>query len=1204
MKNTHHGMFKYPGIIFLWIFFSFVSICIPAEESKAKFDFEYGEKLIQEGFYDLAVIHFRKFLQDYPTSPQSAQAQWQLAQALFQNHQYEEAKGEYLRYVLSYPTAPDLDLAQFRIGECFEKTGQLTSAMHAYRMVYVLYPKSPLAWNGLYMQAFLALKVDSLEIAESTLQLLLANNPPSPLRAKATILLSDVYEKSQHDEKAIALLSTIASGSFQGEEIKALLKLGKILEKMGDWEKSRGHYLQASTRAKAPEEKQEALFHLGRMHQRFGDFQKAIEAFRECIQIQANSVWAHQARRFWANIEQERGDYASSLRLLEALPPDFRQGDFWIEMGKCFEKLGADSNAIAMYTKACSDSNPVPVQKQAILSLARVYRKKQAFSSAYEEYNTYLNRFPEDPVNAWILLTNLRLALEKLGYGEQGLVILERFWQKFPERVQTAEAQYRYARFLEKMERVEEAKPWYNRIVQKFGGTVWADSAQEQLRKLAFFNPGGSSQFFNVLLPWIAQGVADSLQARLYWELGRFALEHAKCAREALYYLSEAKNRGFQTDSLYWTLAKTYAFLSESENQLHFIDSSDVYLALLKKQFPQSPLIALGENLHILHQMKRDSSFFPSQIPEGMDPSFLFFIGLRAEKKKAFSYAILCFDRIQKEFSNSPFSESALFRKARCHYYLNEWNKADSLFALYLKHYSNGIYRPDVLWYRAKLNQNATQNATAFLEEIQSRFPFASIADSARSLLTDLYIQNHQFEKALEVLQNSFFLDSLRTLVYEMELGESYRSQRKAILRKWAQLYLEKGEIQKAKRTVFRYLEENANASDRLWAWRLLSQIAQANGNEEQTTFFLEQLVREFPSDTSYTVLGQWYLKQKKYKEAIPILSDALKMASSLDQKAKAHAELICAFLGADQISEAESQIKAFDAEYKKLENYKLLKGKIELERGRAFLRDKTFPLAEECFRNVMNRYSTLEADAELELARLYVITNKTEKAMEILSEMIKKYANHPILSRVYLTLGDYYIQINQPENAIPALKKALSDSVDPEVSAISARYLIKIYDALQMYDAGIALAKWYISKFPYAEDRFQKLIQIGLFYFELKEYPRAIAHFQKILPLADSETEAEIQYWIGKSYFEMGQYQEAAYEFLKVKYQCAATKLPWAATALYEAGIGYLRLQKFELAKLLFQKIVQTEGATSDLGRIAQQKILELESKKNDSLL
>jgi len=58
---------------------------------------------------------------------------------------------------------------------------------------------------------------------------------------------------------------------------------------------------------------------------------------------------------------------------------------------------------------------------------------------------------------------------------------------------------------------------------------------------------------------------------------------------------------------------------------------------------------------------------------------------------------------------------------------------------------------------------------------------------------------------------------------------------------------------------------------------------------------------------------------------------------------------------------------------------------------------------------------------------------------------------------------------------------------------------------------------------------------------FNLKDFILAANHLQSIMPEADFETEAEIQYWIGKSYYEMGHFEKAIYEFLKVKIESHA---------------------------------------------------------------
>jgi tetratricopeptide (TPR) repeat protein len=205
---------------------------------------------------------------------------------------------------------------------------------------------------------------------------------------------------------------------------------------------------------------------------------------------------------------------------------------------------------------------------------------------------------------------------------------------------------------------------------------------------------------------------------------------------------------------------------------------------------------------------------------------------------------------------------------------------------------------------------------------------------------------------------------------------------------------------------------------------------------------------------------------------------------------------------------------------------------------------------------------------------------------------MASKYAGQPVVSRVYLNLGDHYYRSNQFDNAMLAFKKAMDDTSNLEVFSDAQRYLIRVYQALQLPDAALAMARDYLRRFPDAEDAFQKKIQIGINYQELKEYDRAIDQFRRLRTVADAENQAEIQYWIGKTYYQMGQFASAVHEFIKVKYQCPPTTLPWAATALYEAGLAYLRLHKPSEARQMFEKIVQTEGATSDLGRIARQRI------------
>jgi tetratricopeptide (TPR) repeat protein len=115
-----------------------------------------------------------------------------------------------------------------------------------------------------------------------------------------------------------------------------------------------------------------------------------------------------------------------------------------------------------------------------------------------------------------------------------------------------------------------------------------------------------------------------------------------------------------------------------------------------------------------------------------------------------------------------------------------------------------------------------------------------------------------------------------------------------------------------------------------------------------------------------------------------------------------------------------------------------------------------------------------------------------------------------------------------------------------------------------------------------------------------LKEYVRAIEHFKELRPFADAESEPEIQFYIAQSYKEMGNFERATAEYLKVKYLTKPTKLPWQVTALFEASKCLISLGEIAQAKVILKRIISEEGTASNFGRFAVQKLEELE--KDDS--
>ena len=465
--------------------------------------------------------------------------------------------------------------------------------------------------------------------------------------------------------------------------------------------------------------------------------------------------------------------------------------------------------------------------------------------------------------------------------------------------------------------------------------------------------------------------------------------------------------------------------------------------------------------------------------------------------------------------------------------------------------------------------------------------------------LGELYIRLGRFEDAKIIYLQALHRDSVRTSGFELGLLPGYSSKRKEYLKGLAQALEGIQSWKDAKRTYLEYGREFRSPQDLQFVYSALARIAEQEGRIDRSKDYLKKLNEVIPSDNTAFQIGSLHMRLAEYDQAVDSFDDVIRLSDNDEMKVDASAQMIIAMLKQRKIPQADVRINVFRQSFESLPSFNDYIAEFALEKGKAYIADKNFDAALESLEEATRRYrrTAFRPEAELEIGRVYLITNKTEEALDILTEMPDRYADHPILAKVYLNLGDHYFQNQQYDNAVRALLLAMDEDRMPEVIPVAMRYLIRVYDSIRMWDAALALTRRYIQDYPDAVDVLQKGVQIGTFYMKLNEYSRAIDYFRDLKYEADAETEAEIQYWIGDCFYSMGLFEQAVFEYLKVEYLSKPTKLPWNTTAIYQAGQAYLKLDEPEQAKKMFEKIVRKEGATSDLGRIAREKIAEIDA-------
>ena len=90
-----------------------------AQQTKNEIEFDYGMRLYREALYDLAYIQFQNYVDNYPLSPHSAEAQFLSAESAFLIGNYQDALKSYSIFIIRHSNSDKADLVQFRIGESF-----------------------------------------------------------------------------------------------------------------------------------------------------------------------------------------------------------------------------------------------------------------------------------------------------------------------------------------------------------------------------------------------------------------------------------------------------------------------------------------------------------------------------------------------------------------------------------------------------------------------------------------------------------------------------------------------------------------------------------------------------------------------------------------------------------------------------------------------------------------------------------------------------------------------------------------------------------------------------------------------------------------------------------------------------------------------------------------------------------------------------
>jgi TolA-binding protein len=1208
--------------------------------------FVFAKRLFSDKMYDLAAEQFHQFAEQNPDNPKAAEALYLAGLGYFNINEFQKAQKELLYLIFKFPDARDLDQAQFKSAECFQALGEISAAGNAYLQVRGFYPRSPLAEQALFLAAkmfyddkkfdksieilyeFLEaystskLRLDArLLLAESfsgeenydraqiELDKILTTTEIGPINAKALLMKANLSYKSQHMQQAennfLMLINKYAINRYANDlEINKILNeayynLGEILRLKGIYEKSNEYLYKISDY----ETDSKTLLLIGENHFSSTDYAKAISIFKKIISLSDSTLMitanskigdSYFALNDYINAVSA---YHQALELCE-MNSDDSQAEFcnliYIKISEAYLNLNQSNIAISYLKKYRNSTDQLKNIDVLDYRIAYLYETKaKDFERAIRSYFDFMDTHAQS---------------------------------KFID-----EAQLGLARSYEQAGNYSQALIEYQNLMNSYPASEHYSDAEKRITYIKNYFQVEGSAFRN--LSGIIQEMAEnkSNTSTLY-QLGLTYFKELKDYRASIEIFNKLKeDPSVAKDELIYYRGRAYQLLGVKaviDNQQSFdLDSAAYNFDLLIENYPESHWIddAAFQKIEIekFNIDKSDPTYF-SQMKEVLT-SFInkyqesplldkvnFDLGLLLLNNRIKSSidslnVYLSFQKIIKDFPTSPLISAAEYYQSLLFYLTKNFDLAKDRFNSFITNYPNNRKTCEAFFKLAKLSELKSDYTAAsqFLKQIITKYFYCEYADSARLNIgfyltrqqkytealihyMDIYekyelnaknLENDNFKKDWSILQDVIFNIAaiLKMIGQKAEAIQFY------------QKYMIKFPNGKYSAQVLYSLGELFATSEKDKQSKAMDYLQQLENNHSSSDLFSKSLIK----------LGDLSFNQENYEQAKQYYSKALNTQLSDEERAYAFAREIICLYKSGQIAAADEKYKAFRKDFR---DEKAKQAGIQLEKGDYFLKDKNFEEAEKIFKDVRSDFKNTPegVKAEFLLGKMYFVLNKDEDALEILTDLIKKFPNDKILAEVYLTLGNfYYLQAKQIENALLAYKNAIEqkDISDTNLK-IGMHNLIKCYADLQLWDKAIALSREFLERFPLSEDAFEKKIQIAYYYYRLNEYDYAIQSFKKILPEADIDNEPRIQFWIGECYFGKGQFQQAITEYLKIVYFSKPAKLlsQYKVTAQYQAAVSYIKLEKFENAKQLFQRIISEQGSESVFGKPAKEKLDEID--------
>jgi len=414
--------------------------------------YQVGQAFSNAGDAFEAISAFRDLLTRQPDSNWREEAQYTLGYLYFQSQDYDQAITEYETLIRLYPTDPLAAKAQYGIGDALFNDGRLEEAVTAYTHVLERYASSPFVGDAAAGIQYALIALNDEDRANELIDDFAARYPDSPIVAELRFRQAEVKYQS-------------------GRTAEALADLRTFVRTYGD-------------AAVLPD----AYFYMGMIYAGQGQVADAESAFNRVIESHGRSNRGPDAARQLGRLYLEQDRHQEALDVFRQME-QMGTGDALLAaearygQGQALLGLGRSPEAETLLRDAVEAAPDAQESIPAMLGLARVYDEQGRTGDALQYYRRVIDRSREESgAEALYYLGNLLLRVGDARGALEELSRMPVLYAGFPDWM--AQGYLLQARAFRSLGRTGDASQLYDRIIEEYGGTSYAQEATREKASL------------------------------------------------------------------------------------------------------------------------------------------------------------------------------------------------------------------------------------------------------------------------------------------------------------------------------------------------------------------------------------------------------------------------------------------------------------------------------------------------------------------------------------------------------------------------------------------------------------------------------------------------------------------------------------------------------------------------------------------------